>query len=484
MFESNTKEKRMNIKSNNPIFLRPLVNVGALIDVPTGNYITGMRGEKILNGGLSGVVGVVGMGNNFKSTIIHYLMLQSTDRLMSGGVDVPMHTYDTEDNMALNLERFNALAGKFKNIPTNPLYDPDVWSIMSKSEAYLDEWFKMVQEVAKSKIDSKHLIKYEGFKNMITGKELMLPTPSSIEIDSLSEAEGEATIDAVEKDINNTNTVFMQQGLLKTKVLKDLPRLSSNSNINFLFTAHIGKEINMATGPFAPQPKKALSYLKQGDKIKGVSDKINFLATHLWSTYGSRPFINQGTKEPEFPLDAGDVATDLNTVHFQALRSKSGPSGFVIDLIISQREGVLPTLTEFNYIKNNKFGLDGSVRSYWLYLYPEVKLSRTTVRRKIDEDEKLRRAINITSELLQMTMFMPQYKDLYCTPKELYDDIKAMGYDWDLLLDTRGWWAIKQYSKDLKPFLSTLDLLLLRSKGKKPYWYNKKLEKENETSEK
>ena len=473
----------MNIKSANPIFLRPLINVGGLIDIPTGNFVTGMKGEKILNGGLSGVVGTVGMGNTFKSTIIHFLMLQATDRLMASKIDVPMHTYDSEDNMSLNLERFNKLAERFSNIPTNPLYNPDVWSIISKSEYYLDQWFKLVQGASNEKIKGKRIV-YEGFKNMITGKALELPMPSSIQIDSLSEAEGEGTVDAVEKDINNTNTVFMQQGLLKTKVLKDLPRLSTNANINFLFTAHLGKEINMASGPFAPQPKKALSYLKQGDKIKGVSDKINFLATHLFSTYGTRPLINQGTKEPEYPLDSGDVATDLNVVNFQAIRSKSGPSGFVLELIVSQREGVLSSLTEFHFIKTNKFGLDGSVRSYSLDLYPDVKLSRTTVRRKIDEDEKLRRAINITSELLQMKTFMPQYKHLYCTTKELYEDIKALGYDWDTLLDTRGWWTIKQYDKTVKPFLSILDLLLIRGKGKKPYWYDKKLIKEDENETK
>ena len=265
----------------------------------------------------------------------------------------------------------------------------------------------------------------------------------------------------------------MQQGLLKTKVLKDLPRLSINANINFLFTAHLGKEINMATGPFAPQPKKSLSYLKQGDKIKGVSDKINFLSTHLWSAYGARPLINQGTKEPEYPINKSDINTDLNIVNLQQLRSKSGPSGFIIELIVSQREGVLPSLTEFHYLKNNKYGIDGNPRSYSMFLRPDVKLSRTTVRNKIDGDPKLRRAINITAELLQMTKFMPQYEKLYCTPEELYKDIKELGYDWDVLLDTRGWWAVKQYDTKLQPFMSTLDLLLLRA-GKELYWLKKK----------
>ena len=116
------------------------------------------------------------------------------------------------------------------------------------------------------------------------------------------------------------------------------------------------------------------------------------------------------------------------------------------------------------------------MRSYHLDIYPEVNLSRTTVRKKIDSDKKLRRAIKITSDLLQMQTFMPQYKNLYCTPKELYDDIKKLGYDWNVLLDTRDWWTIKQYSasNNLKPFLSTLDLLLLRYENKKPYWLKNK----------
>ena len=463
----------MNIKSKNPMYLKPLINVGALMDIPTGAYITGMRGEKILNGGLSGVVGVVGRGNNFKSTILHYLMLQAANRLLATTDTAPLHTYDSEDNMDLNLERLNKLAERFEHIKSDPLYDPDIWSRIAKSEAYFDEWFKQVQEVVSQKLKNKKEITYTGFKNMLTGKPLTLPYPNFIEIDSLSEAEGASTVESVEKDINNTNTIFMQQGLLKTKILKDLPRLNSKANINFLFTAHLGEQINMATGPFAPQPKKSLSYLKQGDKIKGVSDKINFLATHLWSAFGSKALINQNTKEPEYPINENDVATDLNIVNLQQLRSKSGPTGYTIELIVSQREGVLPTLTEFHFLKNNKFGLGGNPRSYFLELYPDVKLSRTTVRNKIDTDKKLRRAINITAELLQMQSFMPQYKHLYCTPDELYRDIKELGYNWDELLETRGWWTIDQYSDKVEPFLSTLDLLLLRAENKKPYWMKK-----------
>ena len=77
--------------------------------------------------------------------------------------------------------------------------------------------------------------------------------------------------------------------------------------------------------------------------------------------------------------------------------------------------------------------------------------------------------MNITAELAQMWMFHREYGDLLCTAKELYDDIKAQGYDWDMILSqTRGWWTFDDEKHPLK-YLSILDLLHLR-KGKKAYW--------------
>ena len=59
--------------------------------------------------------------------------------------------------------------------------------------------------------------------------------------------------------------------------------------------------------------------------------------------------------------------------------------------------------------------------------------------------------------------------DLFCTPKELYDDLRMMGYDWEQLLDTRGYWV---YENDKHPqnFLSTKDLLMMRAGKYQPKW--------------
>ncbi len=198
--------------------------------------------------------------------------------------------------------------------------------------------------------------------------------------------------------------------------------------------------------------------------------------SNCWHAYNAAPLVTKD-RTPEYPRegenDNTEMGTDLNIVTLRQLRSKSGPTGITLELIVSQNEGVLPSLTEFHYIKGNeRFGLTGTLQHYALDLYPDVKLSRTTVRTKIDNDPKLRRALNITSELLQMHQLWTHLDPkLLCTPKELYDDLKAKGYDWnEEILITRGWWTLDNDKHPVK-FLSTMDLLRLRTgQYPKPYW--------------
>jgi hypothetical protein len=60
-------------------------------------------------------------------------------------------------------------------------------------------------------------------------------------------------------------------------------------------------------------------------------------------------------------------------------------------------------------------------------------------------------------------------KDLMCTPKELYDDLIKLGYDWSVLLNTRSWWTYNNNKQPI-PYLSTMDLLNMRVGKYHPYW--------------
>jgi len=462
------------------------INIGSLFDIPTGTFIIGAKGETILNGGLSSLTSLTGTGNSFKSTIIHYMMLSAANKIKYS-TETAMTTYDTEVN--ISLDRLTNLATRFENFDDGVIMGENpIWSITDKSLATADEWVNELNKYADAKAKDKNsMITYTAFKDPYSNQPLKTLVPTFVEIDSLSEFEASSTVDLMDKDLDDskTNTAFMKQGLFKTKFISTLPRLSNSANINILTTAHIGEKIDMSSGPaMYNQPTKKLQYLKQGDSIKGVSNKFFFLINNGWYAHTARVLKNQTTRLPEYPKSKTDNSeTELNAVRLTALRSKSGASGYTLELVISQNEGVLPSLTEFHYIKTNgRYGIDGSMTNYHLDLLPDLNLSRTTIRRKIDENEKLRRALNITSEMLQIATFHPQYinNGLLCTPKELYDDLKAMGYDWDILLNSRGFWVPDQYAKDVKPFLSTVDLLKMRKGDYIPYWYDKsklKLEK-------
>lgn len=450
--------------------LKVMINIGALFDIPTGKYQFGIHGESILNGGLGFLTGVVGIGNNFKSTVMHYMSIIMMARM---GANSGTSTYDTE----INIHEWH-LKSLYQS---NPLFkgadiiEDGRWQITDKTMYHGDEWWDTVKDFMQMKIKDK--IKYTiktPFKDR-DGKELKIVIPTGIQIDSLSEFVTQDVIkmqDANSLGESGANTVSMRQGLQKNRFLMEVPALSGGSYTYVLMSAHIGSEFSM--DPRNPPPKK-LQHLKGGVKLKGVPEKFTFVMNNCYHCYNAAPLMNDTTKAPEYPRDKNDDLTgdtDLNEVTIRQLRSKSGPSGMATKLIVSQTEGIQPALTEFHFIKSEKrWGLDGNVQNYTLAFCPEIALSRTAVRRKIDAHPELRRGMNLAAEMLQITYLWHDVSPEYlCTPQELYADLKAMGYDWSILLATREWWAPEGVHSDI-PFLSTMDFLRMRTGEYIPYWF-------------
>lgn len=453
--------------------IKVLVNIGAGFDIPNGIYLQGKYGESILNGGFAPLTGFVGIGNNFKSTAMHFAVLTLIARITGSRGE----GYDTETNM--HESRIQHLADHIHELNGEKIFITGRWKITDKTMHSGNEWYKLFRAFMESKIKNQDKLSVTlPFLNR-EGTDLMtMICPTAAELDSLSEFE---TDDVTEMQIKNElgesggNMIHQRQGLAKTRLLMELPRFTVASATYMGITAHLGKESTLQNaGPAGHVPISKLATLKNGDKIKGTTDKFTFVMHDCYNCHGARAMINQTTKAPEYPRGPEDdlaMDTDLMLVKLTNLRSKSGKSGMTQMLVVSQRDGVLPALTEFHLIKEmDRFGLEGNDRSYSLAIYPDCKLQRTTVRSKIDEDARLRRALNITSELCQITNLWQGYKEGFiCTPKQLYDDLKAKGYDWDVLLDTRGWWTYDN-DKHAIPFLSTMDLLRMRAGEYHPYW--------------
>lgn len=465
---------KINFNIENKTQPKVYINIGALLDVPTSSLVTGKLGETILNGGLGPITAIVGAGNNFKSTIAHYMTLSAADKVFEAG-GTAITTYDTEDNVSL--DRLEELATGFKSIPKHIITEDGRWTVTNKANMMGNVWDTKVLKphVDFKKADKGLQIEYGPFKDPYTKTTLKMVIPTFVEIDSVSEFEGETSNEMLHKDLDgsDTNRFAMVQGLFKSKFVSNLPSMAVGTNTYFVMTAQLGEKLDMRSGPaMYSQPFRNLQYLKAGEHIKGVSPKFFFLMHNAWYAHTAKKLINDSTKLPEYPLGDDRLETDLNTVTLTQLRGKNGPSGCTVTLVVSQDQGVLPSLTEFHYIKENKrFGLDGNNTNYHLDLYPDVNLSRTTVRNKLNSDSRLRRAVNITAELHQLEAYHKSLQEdgLMCTPKELYEDLKKLGYDWNMILDTRGYWTLDQYENPT-PYLSTVDLLKMRKGIYQPYF--------------
>jgi len=474
--------KRMDLKRPKT---RIMLNIGALLDIPNSIIVTGAKGESIFMGSFSDVNAITGAGNSYKSVLLYYMNLAAAN-VIAATHSPYLIIYDTENNVSET--RIRELSRRFEYLEGD-IFDKDTGFIdyTDKSVTHGDAWWNDTKAFMRDVIKNEPMVEYTAFvdKEGKTKKDFL---PTLTILDSISKFESKASLemlDRAKKDDSSTNTYFMRAGLFKTKVLGEMSMLAPAANFYISMTAHIGKKSEMDENKYS-KPVKTLNYLKEGEALKNVPKEFTYLTKILYKVSGMQNLKADDNNSPLYPMSGGsDNKTDLNLLRLEVIRSKYGNSGSTLPILVSQSEGVLPTLSEFHYIKTNGyFGLDGGNRSFNVTFLPKVSLSRTTIRTKINNSKKLRRAIQIASDLLQIKTFKPEIErvGLYMSPKDLYDTLISKGYDWEDILNTRSWFAIDQYNKDIDYFLSTLDLLKMASGEYTPYWLVK--EKKNDKRKK
>jgi len=449
--------------------IRPIMNVGAGLDVPTGTLVWGERGETYINGGLPYVSGVVGRGNMFKSVFSLYFVLSALNRYRRAKA----LEYDTETSATMG--RIHMLSKHMENLAGVHLDAAGRFRLTDNTVMYGDEFWVLAKKMCQVKLDNAKAFTCTAPFRTEKKEIIQILDPTINFVDSFSMFSTKAVNDIYEKNKlgdGAANTDALRSAAHKTQMLMQVPTLTGQAAMYLMMTAHVGKQHQLDA--YAPVEKK-LAFLKNAS-LKNVPEKFTFLTNNLWYVYNSSVLANKSTKAPEYPRSSADDMegdTDLMVILVQNLRGKNGPTGLPFEVVLSQREGVLASLTEFHMIKSNeRFGLGGNDRNYFLELLPDVSLSRTTVRAKIDENYKLRRALEITSQMLQMRQLWQDPEGVFCTPKELFNDLKAMGYDWDVLLgETRGHWVFKEDEPfEEKLALSTYDLMRMRKGLYHPFW--------------
>lgn len=449
---------------------RPAVNVGCLMDVSTGHYEEGEHGEMILNGGLGALNGIVSRPNNFKTALGVY-MIAMVRRAMPGSHAM---VYDTEGTLN-PVARFASVAKHCPEIASIDFNDDPQFMFTDLSQYTGDEFFYTLRKALDAKAkDHKTYLRTTPFKDVDnTLKQCLHPTTAFI--DSFSKFIVSAVDEMYAKNKigdGKNNTDAMTNGKAKNQLFNQLPQVAAQTGSHFILTAHVGDIIQME---MYPTDKRNLTGMKKDTVLKGVSGGFYSLPNNVWDVVSNKPLLNND-KMPVYPIGTaaeqiqGD--SDLRILEVKNLRPKGGMADLPVPIIVAQSEGVLASLTEFHYCKENAWGIGGNLQNYYVELCPDISLSRTKVRSKLNEHEKLRRAVEIQSELLQFVHFKREFDTP--DPKTLYDGLKEMGYDWDVLLSTRGYWMVREEEHLCeKKFLSTKDLVRMLRYEYIPYWMTK-----------
>lgn len=443
--------------------VRVLLPVGSLLDLSTGNFRISPDGSSHLNGGLNKINGVGGRGNTFKSTVLRYMTTTAFGRLTQPTLEAILGyiIYDTEDSVQqLRVEHF---CSRWAHLIDADLFKKGIISIVD-STTLGNEFFAQLKALGDEKIK---VFKDKGLTAPFydaDDKPITIMNPTIVEVDSLSQMPVqvvESIYDKNEVGDSGMNVEAMRAAGAKAQMIKQMPRTTTSADIYIGLVAHMGDEIVM--DQYAPSTKK-LSFMKNGLKFKGVPENFNFLTNTLLVCSMVKPCTNPD-KGPEYPRISSErnPSVDLMEITVQVLRCKTAASGNSIILLASQEDGIQPSLSELHNLRrtNKGYGLGGNKTTFHCVLYPEVNMTRTNAREKLKGDAKLERAINICSEIQQLhEYYSEQYEAVLIHPEELYEKIKALGYDWNKILETRGYWVFKEHeSKMPTRELTSLDLL-------------------------
>lgn len=455
-------------KSAPPV--RELYQVQTIIDRMSGDWVTGQRGEALLLGGISYMTGIGARANMGKTLLLLFLFLMIMKRYMADGL-----LYDTE--MTLQYNRILGLAKEICPELIDPMGRSINQFVLTDKNIYNGTLMhNELRETANDRIKEFKKLKAATPFSALDGSPLEVFVPMLFGNDSLSGFEAEQMQSFQEKDIGGSdrNMEAMRSAAAKTQFLSEMVTLTASSGILALFTAHMGDEHKI--DPYAPSTKK-LAFLKNGVKFKRVPENFTFLTGNTIVIADMEVLKDRNTKAPLYPRNSSDDFsgdTDLQELTCGNYRNKFGGSGVPYHLVVSQREGVKSALTNFNLLRRyNKFGIGGNDRTYFLDIYPEVALSRTTLQTKIDNDPKLVRALEITASLAMEHILAPDLPPEYlCTAKELYEGIIERGFDWDrILTKSREYWVFDNYNQPTG-YLSIRDLMDMRIGIKTPYWWD------------
>lgn len=493
-------------KEKTPLLI-PRFCIGGGFDIPCAEWQYGKEGEFILSGGFASWIAIGGLPNSYKTALStswssvamtrYGVTSTAKEEMVSGGLNF----YCTEGTAGWGRLQKSFDQQHFKN------YDEfkengDIVLMHSTNLDGSDYWdlFKEYNKEAKKLPKSKRF--ETPFHDHDEGNIWRQPMTIWI-LDSISNLKTKKTLELEEKnsiDDSANNTLSLRSNLFKTKIAQDAPRYTYDGGSVLITTMHVGKDSAKYMDPHAPGDQQ-YRFMQNGLKFKDVPEKVAFLSSIGWIIEKTGVCVqgSGSSKSIKYPKNgqnaAGTSLEDLQKIHLMTIRNKHGQTAYRVTTIFSQSDGWLPHLGRHDWLGENKFGYreEGVRNDRYYHLAPDTKVTRLGVREQLPADRKLRRAIDFTADILQyrqlfFTNWYYQYSDI--TLEMLYSGIKELGYDWNVLLNTRSYWKFNHYNiatfntaeeldaiedENRLPYLDTRDLLRMFRGEFVPAWYPKEL---------
>lgn len=463
------------IKSSN--IVNACFNFSPIFDLINGEYVLGTDSVTYLNGGLCANNAITG-GNNTQKTGLSVLAMA---RMLVRIPKCVVVFFDIEATfsvarLAKMVDWEIGEQGYFYREILNKRF-----FYFSRNDghdgSFVHNWFKdtyvKIKQDIKEKKDVWLTLPYPDND----GNPMQAIVPVVVAVDSISEMHfSKTSAHFQEGDVDEggeKKTRDMVIGNQRRIVYEDCDVLGGEVGFIQLWTAQVVDIINMTGRPL----EKESVFIRQGKKLKGPKSLMRIPQTGYEIIRGSALKSGQEWLYPDpfgkdifIDRDAKENP-DLLIYSISPYRNKSGTSGGSFSFIGSQALGIQEGLSMYHCIKtSNKFGLVGSDVSHACVLYPDCKVGRTTIRKKLMDDKKLYRALTISYQMWFMQTFNlalePKYR---MTPEDLYEKIKAQGYDWEDMLDTVDY---IHFNPDIKqPTLSTMELLKIANGERKPHWH-------------
>jgi len=377
----------------------------SIVDVLGGDVEQDINGNPYLNWGLTNKnymwVGESAVG---KTTM--------AIQLMAGSIEWWNNRYPEKDAsqfIMIDVEDNTELSRIFAITGWTPQYLKNHFSLQKMVD--VTEIYNLIVNIANEKEKNKTKYTIDTDILDIDGTPVTTWIPTYILIDSIAAMKSNVGLENYAKDREGNikeidqisgNIEAMREAKANTDFILKIKPLLNKYGIVLISINHLVQETQMSL--YEPL-KRYLPMLKPGQRPKGGKALI-FQAAAIGC-------INPKEKLNERNPLYGDQIYGI-IGEFSFVKSKMSVEGVGYRMIFDSRTGYRPELSDFEYLQNTNYGINGSPIRMWLAILPEVNFTRKTLFGKIRENPILARAIQFQAKIKMVydILFQEEAPDL------------------------------------------------------------------------